>query len=31
MVAFFVFDGDKIVCERVYWDQLTIMKQLGLA
>jgi steroid delta-isomerase-like uncharacterized protein len=31
MVAFFVFDGDKIVCERVYWDQLTIMRQLGLA
>ena len=31
MTAFFVFDGDKIVCERVYWDQLTIMKQLGLA
>ncbi len=31
MTAFFVFDGDKIVCERVYWDQLTSMKQLGLA
>ncbi len=30
MTAFFIFDDDKIVCERVYWDQLTIMKQLGL-
>ena len=30
MTAFFIFEDDKIVCERVYWDQLTIMKQLGL-
>src|SRR3954465_12513804 len=29
--AFFVFDGDRLVCERVYFDQLTIMRQLGLA
>jgi hypothetical protein len=31
MTAFFIFDGDRIVCERVYFDQLTIMRQLGLA
>jgi steroid delta-isomerase-like uncharacterized protein len=30
MTAFFIFEDDKIICERVYWDQLTIMKQLGL-
>ena len=30
MTAFFIFEGEKIICERVYWDQLTIMKQLGL-
>jgi predicted ester cyclase len=30
MVAFFVFEegGDGIVCERVYFDQATIMQQL---
>jgi steroid delta-isomerase-like uncharacterized protein len=31
MSAHFVFDGDHLVCERVYFDQLTIMRQLGLA
>ena len=31
MTAFFLFDGDRLVCERVYFDQLTIMRQLGLA
>jgi steroid delta-isomerase-like uncharacterized protein len=31
MSAHFVFDGDELVCERVYFDQLTIMRQLGLA
>jgi steroid delta-isomerase-like uncharacterized protein len=31
MSACFVFDGDRLVCERVYFDQLTIMRQLGLA
>ena len=31
MCAHFVFDGDVLVCERVYFDQLTIMRQLGLA
>jgi steroid delta-isomerase-like uncharacterized protein len=31
MVAFFVFEGERIVCERVYFDQLTLMRQLGVA
>jgi steroid delta-isomerase-like uncharacterized protein len=31
MTAFFVFDGDRITNERVYFDQATIMRQLGIA
>ena len=31
MTAFFMFDGDGIVCERVYFDSATILRQLGLA
>jgi len=31
VVAFFIFEGDLIVCERVYFDQLSILTQLGLA
>ena len=31
VVAFFIFEGDRIVCERVYFDQLSILAQLGLA
>jgi steroid delta-isomerase-like uncharacterized protein len=31
MTAYFLFDGDGLVCERVYFDQLQIMRQLGLA
>jgi len=31
MSAHFIFEGDQLVCERVYFDQLTIMRQLGLA
>jgi steroid delta-isomerase-like uncharacterized protein len=31
MAAFFLFEGDRIVCERVYFDQATILRQLGLA
>ena len=31
VVAFFIFEGDRIVCERVYFDQLSILGQLGLA
>src|SRR4051795_6406650 len=29
--AHFVFDGDRLLCERAYFDQLTVMRQLGLA
>src|SRR3954469_8586777 len=31
MSAHFLFDADRLVCERVYFDQLSIMRQLGLA
>jgi steroid delta-isomerase-like uncharacterized protein len=31
MTAFFVFDGDRITNERVYFDRATIMRQLGIA
>ena len=31
MAAVFVFDDDRIVCERVYYDVATILGQLGLA
>jgi steroid delta-isomerase-like uncharacterized protein len=31
MTALFVFDGDRLVGERVYFDQTTILRQLGLA
>ena len=31
MTALFIFEGDRIVCERVYFDQATILRQLGLA
>lgn len=30
MSAFFMFDDERIVCERVYFDQATILRQLGL-
>ena len=29
-MAFFLFEGDKLVCERVYFDAATILSQLGL-
>ena len=29
MVALFLFDGDRINCERVYFDSGTILRQLG--
>jgi steroid delta-isomerase-like uncharacterized protein len=29
--ALFIFEGDGIVCERVYFDQLSILRQLGIA
>ena len=28
MTAFFIFEGDRLVCERIYFDTLTMMKQL---
>lgn len=31
MTSFFIFDGDELVCERVYFDSATIMRQLGVA
>ena len=30
MVALFLFEGDRINCERVYFDSGTILRQLGL-
>ena len=30
MAAFFVFEGERIVAERVYFDAMTILGQLGL-
>jgi steroid delta-isomerase-like uncharacterized protein len=30
-IALFIFDGDRLVCERVYFDTLTIISQLGIA
>ena len=30
MAAFFLFEGEKLVCERVYFDAATILSQLGL-
>jgi steroid delta-isomerase-like uncharacterized protein len=31
MVALFMFDDDRLVCERVYFDAGTILRQLGVA
>jgi steroid delta-isomerase-like uncharacterized protein len=31
MAAVFLFSGDRIVCERVYFDAATILRQLGIA
>jgi hypothetical protein len=31
MTAFFPFEDEQLVCERVYFDQQSIMRQLGLA
>jgi len=30
-LAIFVFEGDALVCERVYYDTSTILQQLGIA
>ena len=29
--AIFVFEGDRLVCERVYFDAATVLRQLGVA
>jgi steroid delta-isomerase-like uncharacterized protein len=31
MVALFLFEDDRLVCERVYFDSATILRQLGIA
>ena len=31
ILAIFVFEGDELVCERVYFDQTTVLRQLGIA
>lgn len=31
MLAIFVFDRDRLMCERVYFDSATILRQLGVA
>jgi hypothetical protein len=28
MTAFFLFEGEELVCERIYFDQLTFLRQL---
>ncbi len=30
-LAIFVFEGDALVCERVYYDTSTVLQQLGIA
>jgi steroid delta-isomerase-like uncharacterized protein len=31
ILAMFIFEEDKLLCERVYFDQLTVLRQLGIA
>jgi steroid delta-isomerase-like uncharacterized protein len=31
ILAIFAFEGDKLTCERVYFDQATVLRQLGIA
>jgi steroid delta-isomerase-like uncharacterized protein len=31
ILSIFLFDGEKLVCERVYFDQATMLRQLGIA
>jgi len=31
ILAIFVFDDDKLICERVYFDSNTVLRQLGVA
>ena len=30
MIAIVEFHGDKIACERIYWDQASVLLQVGL-
>lgn len=30
LVAIVQFRGDKLACERIYWDQATVLRQVGL-
>ncbi len=30
MAAIFEFDGDRITCERIYFDSATVLRQLGI-
>jgi steroid delta-isomerase-like uncharacterized protein len=30
MAAIFEFDGDRLLCEKVYWDIATILQQIGI-
>jgi len=31
ILAIFEFEGNKLMCERVYFDQMTVLRQLGIA
>jgi len=31
ILAMFLFEDDRLLCERVYFDQLTVLEQLGIA
>src|SRR5204862_7024517 len=31
ILAIFAFEGEDLVCERVYFDQSTVLRQLGIA
>jgi steroid delta-isomerase-like uncharacterized protein len=31
ILAIFIFDDDELTCERVYFDQATVLRQLGIA
>ena len=30
MVVVVQFEGDKIACERIYWDQASVLVQIGM-
>jgi carboxymethylenebutenolidase len=31
MVVVVMFEGDKLATERIYWDQATVLRQIGMA